>query len=84
MKPTQDQIHVASLERKRLNRVYYDVLGENGAKEIMEDLERVFNLRSMVKRVDGKVDVNATLVNNGAFEVLQFIKGCINFGAKNE
>lgn len=77
-----------SVERKlareaqaKLNRLYFDVLGEGGAAEILEDLESKFELNSMIRRgPDGRVDEFATLANNGAFEVISFIKQRIKNG----
>lgn len=75
-------------EQARINRMYFDTFHPEGmlAKaEIMEDLARHFEPRSMVKRTpDGLVDVNATLVNNGAYEVLSFIRQRIEMGAKGK
>ena len=65
--------------------MYFDVLGPGGAKELIDDLERQFSLRTMVKKApDGYIDPNATLVNCGAFEVLSWIKQCINFGEQGK
>jgi len=79
--PTETQI-LAKAEQARLNRLYSDVLGADGAVEILEDLERHFELKSMIKRgSDGRVDQFATIANNGAYEVISFIKQRIQKGA---
>ena len=71
-------------EQARINRLFYDVLGENGAPEIMEYLGKRFAKRSMVKRAEGMVDVNGTMVQCGAYELLTFIQETIEFGAKGK
>ena len=76
----------AKKEEKRINRLFYDILGENGAPELVEALDRkVFGTRSLVTRLqDGKVDVAATMVKNGAYELLSYIKQRIELGAKGK
>ena len=74
----------ATAKQAKLNRRFYDVLGESGAPEIMEHLAMRFAKRTMVKRVNDVVDVNATLVQCGAYEVLTVIKEYIELGAKGK
>ena len=71
-------------EQSRLNRLFFDFLGKDAGVEIVQDLERHFELLSMVKKHEGKVDPNATLINCGAYEVLSFIKQRIRFGEQNK
>ena len=80
--PAQEE---ARKREQRTNRLYFDVLGIDGGAKVLEDLERHFAPHSMVKRgPDGSVDPNATLVANGAYEVISYIKQRINFGAENK
>lgn len=84
-KQQSEAAKLAAAEQQRLNKLYNDVLGETGATEILEDIERKFELRSMLKRgSDGRIDVSATLANNGAYEVVSWIKQRIELGSKGE
>jgi hypothetical protein len=81
-KPQSPERKAAQSEQKRINKLFFDALGENGAFEVVEDLERHFELKSMLKRApDGVIDVYATIANNGAYEVLSWIKQRIENGS---
>ena len=77
---TEEQ-RLAELEQARINRLFYDHLGKDAGTEIIEVLELVFELRSMIKKdKDGKVDPFHTLANCGAYEILSYIKQRIKNG----
>jgi hypothetical protein len=72
-------------EQARRNRLFFDYLGKDGGVEIITILESKFQKRSMVKRLaDGSVDMNATLVQCGAYDLLSYITQSIELGAKGE
>jgi hypothetical protein len=64
-----------------INKMYHDLLG---ASDIMDDLARNFELHTMVKRHEGKVDQAATLAACGAYEVLSYIRQRIKLGAQGK
>ncbi len=74
----------AKAEQTKINRLYHDLLGMDAGLKIIEDLEKFFDKRSMVVRSEGRVDVNGTLVRNGHFEVMSFIKQRIKLGEQNK
>jgi len=79
-KKTEEQL-LAESEQARINRLFFDMLGKDAGTEIVEDLVKHFELRSMIKKdKDGKVDPFQTLANNGAYEVVSYIKQRINNG----
>jgi hypothetical protein len=72
-------------EQARINRIFYQNLGDVGAKEIMDDLVRKFEGRTMIKKLaDGSVDPYASIAANGAWEVLSYIRQRIELGEKGK
>ena len=70
-------------EQARLNRLYYAELKQNVSGELLDDLIRKFEPRTMIKRLpDGSIDPYATVAANGAWEVLSYIRQRINLGEK--
>jgi hypothetical protein len=84
-KPESAASKLARAKETKLNRLFYTVLGEDGATEIVECLENKFQKRSMVKRnQDGFVDPHATMVQCGAYEFIDYIKQRIQLGAEGK
>ena len=79
-KPSEAQ-KIAKEDQAQLNRLFFDHIGD----EIIKDLERHFELKSMIKKdKEGRVDPFLTIANNGAYEVLSYIKQRIDKGSRNE
>ena len=65
-----------------INKAWFDSF--HAAPELLDDLANKFGLRTMVKKNDGIVDANATLVACGAYEVLSYIKQRIALGKRGQ
>lgn len=78
--PTETQV-LAMEEAARLNREYFNQLGHEVSKPIIDDLKSKFVRKSLVKLgTDGKVDPVQMAVAAGAYEVISYIEQRIKLG----
>ena len=70
---------LAREEQSGINKLFFDHLG--AAPDIMDDLDRKFVRKSLVKKgVDGHIDQAQMAVACGAYEVISYIKQRIELG----
>ena len=69
----------------RFNRNCFDRLGDEEGQEIIKRLEARMDPRSMLKKdSEGRIDPLMMAAKCGAFEVISYLKQCIDFGSRNE
>ena len=83
MKSVQTKERV--IENTRRNRDWFDRLGDEGGEKLIKHLEARFDPRSMLRRgKDGSIDPLAMAAKCGAYEVMSYLKQCIDMGSRNE
>ena len=85
-RPDSPERIAAKAEQTRINKLWFIHMGEeHGAKELMEDIERNFNVHSPLKRCkDGSVDVYQTIANCGALEMYDWMRQRIKLGSESK
>ena len=83
-KPTEaDKLREQDIAR--FNRNCFDRLGDEEGQEIIKRLEARMDPRSMLKKdSEGRIDPLMMAAKCGAFEVISYLKQCIDFGSRNE
>ena len=70
---------------RRFNRNCFDRLGDTEGEEIIHRLEARMDPRSMLKKdKEGRIDPLMMAAKCGAYEVISYLKQCIDFGSRNE
>lgn len=78
-------IRLRNREIARFNRNCFDRLGDDIGQEIIKRLEARTDPRSMLKKdLEGRIDPLMMAAKCGAFEVISYLKQCIDFGSRNE